>query len=111
MDACKCTIFLLLNNFLSSFQFLGSPESGFQDLGSGAVHVVHVGNQDAFEKQILWAEYCNNNKEAFEVYKQIKLDAKKSGTIMAYKMKKGQMLQALFPKALEWKKQQMAENK
>ena len=75
------------------------------------MHVVHDGNKDAFEKQILWAEYCNNNEEAFEAYKQIKLEAKECGTIMEYKRKKGQMLQALFPKALEWKKQQVAENK
>ena len=81
------------------------------DLGGGVVHVVHAGNKEAFEKQILWAEYCNNNKEAFEAYKQIKLEAKESKTIIEYKLKKTKMMQALFPKALEWKKQQMANNK
>ena len=81
------------------------------DLGGGVVHVVHAGNKEAFEKQILWAEYCNNNKEAFEAYKQIKLEAKESKTIIEYKLKKTKMMQALFPKALEWKKQQMANKK
>ena len=94
-----------------SIQFLGSPELSLQDLGSGTMHVVHDGNKDAVEKQILWAEYCNNNKDAFEAYKQIKLDAKESGNFLEYKMKKSQMMQALFPDALEWKKQQTAKNK
>ena len=100
--------------FLHSFfvpQFVASPESTAQDMGGGVLHVVHDGNKDAFERQILWVEYCNNNEEAFEAYKQIKMEAKESGKFEEYKKKKSRMMEALFPKAVEWKKQQMAENK